>query len=377
MHHLHLDLHKIHLIKSELEEVYLNLIIQSFAISLISIFIPIYLIKLGYSLDQALIFIAVEYAVLSGFTPFSALLARNYGLKHMILYRTPLVLAFFIGLYSLNSINVPIYTIAVVGGIAHSMYWLSLHSLFAKYSNKIHRGLQAGKLVSFSRIASVLAPGMGGIIAFYFGFQTLFVIAILFLCASVVPLFFTGDMKPHVPRFSFRKMASRSNLKMLAAFTLQGTVKIVGVVIWPVFIYFILKDVASVGFVGTITAVGSVVVTLYIGKLSDSMSRFFLLKIGGLLVAATFVMRMAATNFTRIFIISFIAGLAEIVIDIPLITMFYDKANERNPIEVVVLRELGLGIGKVGALLVCIWVMHKFVIGFSLAGVSSLLFTLF
>jgi MFS family permease len=366
------------LIKSELEEVYINLIMQSFALSLISIFVPIYLIKLGYSVNQALIFIAVEYGILSLFTPAAAILAKRFGLKHIILYRTPLVLLYISGLYALTSISLPIYWIAALGGVGSSMYWFSLHSLFAKHSNKIHRGLQAGKLVSFSKIAAVLGPGVGGVIALYFGFQVLFITGIILLCVSVVPLFFTGDMKPHVPHFTFRQMVSKKNLKLIAIFTVQGFERIIGVVVWPVFVYFMLADVSSVGFVGTLTALGTVVVTLYLGRLSDTMSKMFLLKIGGILVGATFLMRMAATDMTRIFVISFLAGLFGIIIDLPLLTMFYDKASkQKNCVEVVVMRELGLGIGRVAAMVVCALVIHKFIIGFSLAGIASLLFSFF
>ncbi len=111
-HHHHVHAHGLHLIKSELQEVYLNLIIQSFALSLIAIFVPIYLIKLGYSLNQALVFVMVELGMLSFFTPFAVSLAKRFGFKHVILYRAPLIVLYFIALYALNSVKIPIYAIA-------------------------------------------------------------------------------------------------------------------------------------------------------------------------------------------------------------------------------------------------------------------------
>ena len=97
-HSRHFHLHHIKLIKSEIQEVYLNLIMQSFALSLIAIFVPIYLLKLGYSINHAFGFAMVELGTLSIFSPVAAKMAKRIGFKHMILYRLPLLLLYFAGL---------------------------------------------------------------------------------------------------------------------------------------------------------------------------------------------------------------------------------------------------------------------------------------
>ena len=132
--HIHHHFHKIHLLKSELSEIYLNLTIQSFGLSLISIFIPIYLLTLNYSLEQVLIFVMVQFGTLALLSPVSALLANRFGFKHIILFRTPLLLAFLAALYFLPKISMSIYLIAFVGGLAGSLYWTSINSIFARHA---------------------------------------------------------------------------------------------------------------------------------------------------------------------------------------------------------------------------------------------------
>lgn len=377
MHHFHLDLHRIHIIKNELQEVYLNLVIQSFALSLITIFVPIYLLQIGYTLNQVLIFVMVELGTLSFFSPVSAMLAKKYGFKHIILYRMPLLIAYFAGLYALSTVNVPIYLIAFSGGVAGSIYWVSLHSLFAVHSDKLHRASQASKLTSLPGVAALFGPSIGGIIAVAFGFKILLIAAMVLLLASTVPLFFTQDMKPHVVHFSVKDVFARKHLKFMLAFTAQGIRAIARVIIWPLFVYFALKEVTAVGYMATIGAVGTIIFTLYIGKVSDKVSKRSVLKVGAILAALTFLLMIFAGNKMAIFSVAFLAGLFTVMIDIPFIAMFYDKANEENITEFIVMREIGLGIGSTAIILVLIVALNKFTIGFSMAGLASLFFSLF
>ncbi|MCK5289575.1 MAG: hypothetical protein KAJ56_01410, partial [Candidatus Aenigmarchaeota archaeon] len=77
--HLHHHMHKIHLLKNELSEVYMNLALESFALSLISIFVPIYLLSVGYSFDYMIIFFMIYYGCIGLFAPVSAALANRFG----------------------------------------------------------------------------------------------------------------------------------------------------------------------------------------------------------------------------------------------------------------------------------------------------------
>ena len=63
---MHIHMHNIFRLKSELGEIYLNQVIQTFALALIGVFIPIYLLKLGFSLPVVLGFLAVYFLALGG-----------------------------------------------------------------------------------------------------------------------------------------------------------------------------------------------------------------------------------------------------------------------------------------------------------------------
>ena len=65
----HFAIHRVVKIRNELEEIYLNQVIRTFAVSLIGIFIPIYLLNIGFALNEALFYLMVVMATLGTTSP--------------------------------------------------------------------------------------------------------------------------------------------------------------------------------------------------------------------------------------------------------------------------------------------------------------------
>ena len=80
----------------ELNELYFSIAIKSFAVALISVFIPIYFYQVGYPLSYIFLFYAIwslTHAVLS--IP-AAKISAKFGLKHTIFFSMPfLIFSFF------------------------------------------------------------------------------------------------------------------------------------------------------------------------------------------------------------------------------------------------------------------------------------------
>jgi MFS family permease len=122
MHHDHsfnfIDL------KSELHELYINMALRTFARSLISIFIPLYLLGLGFDFFIAIGFygvFAITHAIM-GFP--AAWLSSKIGLKHLILSSFPFMIIFFLLLYSINSSStgIGVLLIGIFGGIGSAFF---------------------------------------------------------------------------------------------------------------------------------------------------------------------------------------------------------------------------------------------------------------
>ena len=82
--------HIFHFFKNkELNELYLSIAVRSFALSVIGIFIPIYLLQQGIPLAQVLIFFAIVTGTMTVCTLPVAKLASRFGFKHLIYYSKP------------------------------------------------------------------------------------------------------------------------------------------------------------------------------------------------------------------------------------------------------------------------------------------------
>ncbi|MBW6451423.1 MAG: MFS transporter [DPANN group archaeon] len=379
--HRHYHFHKIHILKNELSEVYMNLSIQSFALSLVSVFIPIYLLKLGYSFNEVIMFFIVFEGTLGFVSPFAATLANKIGFKHIIMLRVPFLITFLLGLNFIETYSISIYLLALIGGGSASLYWNSINSIFAKHSNKLHRGTQTSKLFSIPQIASLAGPTIGGLIALVFGFNILFITTTVFVCISIIPLFFTKDTKTHV-NFSFKKMLKfKNNFKYLIYFMFHGIKSLVSYLFWPIFIYWGLQgSTIGMGLSHTITSLGIIAFTFYIGKKSDNMDKFKLIRYGGLLFGILWFVRIFSKGTIDYFILSFLGGLIIVLIDLPFVAVSFDEANKKNPDEFIVFKEFSMNLGKVIFLACTLLVSDailKIFFGFSVAGIVSLAFILF
>ncbi len=371
MRHL-LHFHRIHLIRSELNELYVNILLQTFAISMIWVFIPIYLLVEGFSFNFVLGFLIAQWLGFLIFSPISAKIANRFGFKHIMLLRAPLLILILICFSFLSSFPLPLHILAIFIGISDSLYWVSFNCLFARNSEKAKRAKEVGLIWISRSAASLIAPLAGGLIAYEFGFHILFMISTVILILSVISLFFTPDKKPHI-KFSMKRLISKKYFKFYEGFFASGLRNINSVYIWPIFVFTILQTTAHVGFALMMAQAGVLFFTTLVEKVRNIDRRRFL-KIGAVLTAIIWLMRLYVRAPYEIYLISLMAGITTLMIIIPFDSFTFDKAAEEKSDEFIVFREISLATGRIFMLLVLLFVASKFLVGFSLASLSSLWF---
>lgn len=370
IHFPHLDI-----LKNRLYEVYLFHTIGYFAISLFGIFIPIYLLTLGYTLSQVFVFLIIEFVSVSVSALLVMMIAARYGLKHAVFLHIPAILVAILALYSLETLEIPINLIAILLGIHVAFKWLPVHALFANYSHKDHRSFEVAQLISLPTAASIIGPLAGGLIIFFLGFKALFVIAGLILILSVIPLFYTKEIRPRVD-FSPSRLGVyiRKYPKLMAANSLHIMRMSAEKIIWPIFVFLTLKDVVSVGIIGALLGAGIVVFTLFIGRISGKAGKGKLLRVGGVLLALVWFSRIYVTSPLTMYLLTFAAGLFTVLVAVPIDTITYTKAKEINIYEFLVVRELAVNLGRAILVIAALLMANIFLVSFSIAGLGSLLF---
>ncbi len=378
MHNQYIDIiHKLQKAKTELGEIYLNQIIRQFAMHLIGIFVPIYLITLGYSINVALVFNLIHWIIFGISSIFVGSLSSRIGLKHTIALAMPMISIHFLLLMFYANVESILFTFPIISGLSSALYWIPLNSEFVKNSHDVNEGEEVSHLIAFPRLVTLAAPTVAGLILASLGFNILFAIVVSLLMLSIVPLFLTKDYKES---FNFNLDDFRLFYNKIFCFQhfLLGGLYIADGIMWPIFIFVSFKDMISVGLSSTIAGIGVSIFILVLGKISDKFNRNKIIKIGGLLYAIMWFSRLFVSNVYEVMIISFLTGLISTLITLPLFSEFSIFAKKRNIVASVACREIWLNIGRVISLLAIIIMASQlqFQFTFVLAGVLSLLFLL-
>jgi len=332
--------------KKELTQIYLSVALRGLAISMLGLFIPLYLYReIGISLNDTLIFF-IFYSVIFGiFTPLAAKFAARYGTKHTVLLSVPLYLAFIICLHLLSNYSVPLILVSLTLGLSQAFYWMGINLAFHHASDHQHRGEEVGKEKAASIIATIIGPLTGGFLITFFGFPIVFLLTSLLLITATFILFISGEN--HVRyRFSVRSVINKHNWKDSIFFVSRGTEVIAKGVIWPLFIFLTLKSYISLGLVGSLLSVISAFLLLSVGKFSDHRDKRKIIKLVSGFETISWLLRAMAFSVGYIYGATVFGGITDGVRESPLGALEYDKAKG-DIVGYFVSREVFICLGRI------------------------------
>ncbi len=341
--------------RQELTQVYLAMAIRSFAVSLTSLFVPLYLYKeLGYTLQQTLLFFVFYSLIFAISTPLAAKFCARYGVKHCVLLSVPFYLGYIILLQLLPVMATPLILISTLLGISLALYWMGMNLVFQCVTDHKHRGEQVGKQMGVTILATMIGPLMGGLIIEYLGFTFLFIIATLFLILGAGILFLSKDK--HIPyHFSLRRLFDKKQWGDSVYFVSKGTRVMAEGVVWPLMVFMILGSYVSLGLMGTVFSLVSAVLVWIVGKYSDHGDKRMIVWWSCGFESLTWFLRSFVSSVSGVFGISIFAGVTEGVKNAPLGALECDKAHGEIA-HYYVVREIYICLGRMLLLLVVLMV---------------------
>ena len=365
-------------IKKEIFAIYIFHSIDGLANSLIGIFIPIYLLTLGYSLVQVIIYYLIQTTVLMLSTFVAGFIGSKFGINRMLLIRLPFLLISLFLLYSLPEKAIPIYAIALFQGFQSALYWTALNILFTQKAESNSMGRDLGRMYAWPQIASIFAPLLGGIIIIAFSFKILIGIALAIFAISYLPLLLTRPAKISF-KFEFNKGVKlfRKYPKYFYAEIMDNFGEETEGFIWPVFVYLSLGSITSVGTVGTLLSLSSFVFTLYIGRLSDKFKKNTLIKAGAILLLLVWLARFAFGGALLYYVFTVLAGIFAILFLVPYHSRLFKLAKRNKIDEFFIFREVPVWLGRLAMLILALVFVGNFKMLFPIAGLVYLYFLFF
>lgn len=329
----------------ELSELYISIAMRAFAISLVGIFVPVFLYQAGYSFSNIFLFFAFMALFNMVFIIPASKISYRFGLKHTILFSVPFLIIFFFLMFSLEYYRWPLIMLAFFAGLNAALFWFPYHVGFSKFSSKKKRGRQIGFSKILTSIFSALGPIVGALIITFFGFKVLFIFVSFLLVGSTIPLFLTKEI--HVPvKFSVEGLFRYSTLKNKIAYMGAGIETRLATVVWPLFIFIFIfgERYFSLGLFSSITFFSSLTFVFLAGKYSD-INRRILLKVGTISNSIVWIIKSFLITPIQVFIIGIFYGASKTSVDISFTALNYDKTNRKNRAKIILEREFFIKVG--------------------------------
>lgn len=329
----------------ELDELYLSIYLRTFAESFVALFIPIYLLELGYSLQAVLFYFLLCFTIFIIITPLGMFLNRSVGVKKTMVLGT---IGFICVYYSLHlvSLGFPYYIVAFLHGISLGIYFSAFNIELTKASIKKAEGKELSFLKIIVLISASIGPVVGALIASQTSFHVVFLIVSLLLIISVIPLFLSKDVFVHY-HWSLKNMFRADSKRKAVMYQAHGFLSIASEIVWPIFIYFTIKNIVSLGIIITLSSFLIILLIIYIGRVADRDDKK-LLNVGIFSYAPFWIIRLFLLSPIGLFISQFIGAFLTAMIDISISKMVYQKAEHEKDIgNYFLFRELNLGMGRV------------------------------
>lgn len=326
---------------------YLNAFLRNLALAMINIFIPLYILNTTKNLG----FIFAYYLSWHFFQ-----LLLDYPLVFLVTKIGPdnsslissFLLAFHLWALVMVKQNIAFLVLAaLLSAILTPLYWIPYHLAFVKLGKQEKYGESFSFLSIFGQITSALGPLMGGFFIAFWGFTNLFILVIILIFISTIPLFFDKFKKTNsMPSWQtiFKGLLSKDYRSDLLAFWGIGMEAFVYDVFWPIFVFSVVESYKTLGIISSASLLLSLIVLFWAGKYVDKKGPG-ILKIGVAGNSLNWLTRVFLKTAHQFLIADFFYHLGRILLWTPFNAVMYKKAIQQGALEFLTKRELSIHSG--------------------------------
>jgi hypothetical protein len=308
--------------------------LRGVAMALIGVFIPIYLLELGYPLQEVVLFFALAGAVqLACLYPTMRLLAHVGG-NHTMAIGTALSILHIGSLIALPIFHLPLWPLVLILGICWALYWYAARINFIMGFDAKKEGRQVGTSFALYVAAGGVAPILGGIISQLAGINVTYGVAAGLCLIALVPLLSGPEIvkraRPRISTFKWRPF--------LPDYLAGGCMSVDDFIqsnVWPLVIYLILPSYVGVGAVTSLTIISAVLISLYIGRREAVRGEKHYIKEGTYMLTSVGALRFLVQNSLHITGLNFLYGASRAMVDTPWYSRYYEKARASRTLEYV------------------------------------------
>lgn len=275
----------------EIAELYASRLLRLFALHMVSLFIVVYLYNQGYSLVFIALYLAIYFFAKVPVSFVAAAVTAWFGPKRVILlanlmYIPAMVVFTQVPEAGTSNALAIIALFGIFQGVGATLYDYAYMVNFSKVKHAEHAGKELGYMHIIEKIASIISPIIGGLLATTFSPTVVMVVAACLFAASALPLLRTAEPIKTRQRIKWSGFPWRTTWRSMTAQTGIGFDVVTTGSVWSLFLLVIVFSTQQEGIyaiIGVLTAIGMAVAFIsafVFGKLIDKKAGGALLRYG-------------------------------------------------------------------------------------------------
>jgi MFS family permease len=316
---------------SELSEMYLAVFLRTIALSMVGIFIPLYLLKSGYRLPDVLLF----YTLFYGFGILNdvgvAHLIARFGPKHVMRISFLLQVVFSLLLINLHNLPYAVFILSLVASISSTMYFLPYHIDFSKIKHPKHGGKELGFLQVMERVASIIGPLGGGLLATFVSPQAAFWAAAVAMFIATIILMLTPEPVQTHQKLRFKGLKIKNEWRDYFSFTALCVENTTSILLWPIYlaaVVFTGDAYVKIGGIASLSVFVAVVVAVPLGRLLDNQKGRLMIKYGTVANSFVHLGRLFVNGIPGAMAIASVNEPLTLVYKMAYVKGYYDSADD-------------------------------------------------
>lgn len=310
--------------------------------SLISIFIPVLMLRFGYSLKAVILYYFLFNVIDIPLNFLARKLILSLGARLVIILATCSAIVFFAIFNQLATGGWYILALlALLLAIYDTFYWVAQMYLFYE-SSSIQKvvGKSVGIWVSVQTFGGMLGPSIGALILLFGGQSMLIIASVIFLGGSIIPLTKLHHVRntPISEKLSlkefFKELPEKKNY---LSWFLYGTHSAVESTLWPVFIFSLFGTLESIAFVAFVVSISKIGLAYFSGSIS-TVNRDKVVILSTLLAISVWISRLLYQNHIFYYASILLMGLIAILVEVPLDSSLLERSKVKGSLDIATFR---------------------------------------
>lgn len=302
--------------------------LQRYSNKTLDVFGGVYFLSNGISFPLVMLMWAASFLIRFLLRPLSVWLSVKLGLKWALTIGIVAGSGLFLVFTQVDGVNIWLAIFAVYLAFYDILYWLPYHAYYAASGEEERRGRHVAFGATFVNLVQIIMPLGGAVLATRFGFNYLYVSAMLCMILSVVPVLLTRDV-PLGKQMRLRQAWKETDRRGFAMSIGNGLSENGHDFLWTIVLFILASNLVDFGGLLTLQLLLTSIVSLIIGHSIDKGRAGWATRAGVVIIALVIVARSFwVTTPTQVIVSSFVAALGVALLNMMYTVKLYNFAQK-------------------------------------------------